>query len=240
MTLMPMVMGWPQDGLDPRLRKAFEVAVHAGAGLALAVDLRAEIAEEALHLDRRRLAVMALSLGPPALAGLALHGPIERRLGGPRSIAAGLIAGSIAMAAGERLNGSRSRGRTDARPLDGLALGAAQAAALLPGVSRSGATLAAARMRGFTRADSQTLCWHAALPVILGAGSLTGFRLAREGAPPGARAALGAGAAAAFWSTLASARLLRGRVSGPLLLAAGAYRCLLALFLIRRARAGAK
>jgi undecaprenyl-diphosphatase len=140
------------------------------------------------------------------------------------------------MALAERRLIPGARRRADAGALDGLALGLAQTAALMPGVSRSGATLAAARLRGFSAADSQELCWHAALPVILGASALTGVRLGRNGVPEGARGALGTGAAAAFLSTLASARVLRRRAGGRSLLGFCLYRCLLALLVIRRVR----
>jgi undecaprenyl-diphosphatase len=239
-TLVPLLAGWPYGELDPRLRKSFEVALHAGAGLALAIELREEIAWEALHLDRRRASVIALSLGPPALAGLVLHRAIERRLGGPRSIAAGLIGGSLALTLGERRRAPGTRVRADARALDGLALGLAQTAALMPGVSRSGATLTAARLRGFTRADAQALSWHAALPVILGASVLTGARLARDGAPAGSGGALSVGGGTAFASTLASTRILRSGAAGRSPLGFSVYRCLLALLVLRRRRAGAQ
>ncbi len=52
---------------------------------------------------------------------------------------------------------------------DGLALGLAQALALIPGVSRSGATFAAARVRGFSHEDADQLSWTVGLPVIAGA-----------------------------------------------------------------------
>ena len=98
--------------------------------------------------------VIALSLAPPALAGTRCERSIERRLGGPRSIAAGLLAGAVAMALADAPRPRRARRRVAARtaPADGLALGLAQAAALVPGVSRNGATLTAARARGFARA----------------------------------------------------------------------------------------
>ena len=67
---------------------------------------------------------------------------------------------------------------------DALWLGIAQACALLPGVSRNGATLAAARLRGFTREDANRLSRHVALPVIAGATLLKSVRLARRGLPP--------------------------------------------------------
>ncbi|HYM55459.1 MAG TPA: undecaprenyl-diphosphate phosphatase [Solirubrobacteraceae bacterium] len=242
-TLIPWLAGWSYAELDGELRKSFEVALHAGAGLALAIDMRAELLRQARSLDGRRTAVLALALAPPAIAGYALREPIERRLGGPRSIAAGLIAGAVAMAlADARADGPGDGAREceDARALDGLALGLAQATALIPGVSRNGAALTAARARGFGRGAAETLSWNAALPVILGASVLKATRLARRGAPPGAAAPLAAGGGTAFLSTLVSARILRhgGREDrgGRALLPYSIYRCLLAALVIRRLR----
>ena len=75
-TLIPFLAGWPYAELDPELRKSFEVALHAGAGLALAIDMRAELCAAARRLDRRRAAVIALSLAPAVLAGYTLERPI--------------------------------------------------------------------------------------------------------------------------------------------------------------------
>ena len=71
--LIPLLLGWPYDELDGELRKSFEVALHAGAGVALAIDMRAELLAAARELDRRALLTIALSLAPAALAGLALR-----------------------------------------------------------------------------------------------------------------------------------------------------------------------
>src|SRR3989442_6198156 len=130
------------------------------------------------------------------------------------------------------------RSREDLRAADAFALGLGQAAALIPGVSRRGATLAGARARGFARADADALSWHAALPVIAGASALRGVRLLRRGAPPGTARLLAIGAAGAFASTLASARLLgRAKLAERPLLPYCAYRLLLAAAVERRARA---
>jgi undecaprenyl-diphosphatase len=231
------------------LRKAFEVALHLGSGGALAINMRTELIGALGSLDRRQSAVIALALAPPVLAGYALQRPIEGRLGGPRSTATGLVAGAIALALADRARPRRAcwgprtcrragaRPRASAGPGDGLALGLAQAAALFPGVSRRGATLSAARARGFGRTDADILSWQAALPVILGASTLKGTQLAGLELTPGARGALLAGGAAAFVSTLASARLLRREPRDRRsLLACSAYRCLLATLVIRRLR----
>jgi undecaprenyl-diphosphatase len=237
--LIPALLGWPYAELDGELRKSFEVALHAGAGIALSIDMRGELLEAAARLERRRAAVIALSLAPGAIAGLALRVPIERRLGGPRSIAAGLVGGGLAMALADGRPGSADRSERDAGARDGLALGLAQAVALIPGVSRHGAALSAARVRGFARADAHTLSWHAGLPVMLGASVLKAARLARHGTPPGAAAPLAAGAAGAFLSTLLGARLLRRPAHARrALLPYSLYRCALAALVLARLRAG--
>lgn len=247
--LVPWLAGWSYAELEPELRKSFEVALHAGAGVALAIDMRTELIEAARALNRRRVAVIALSLAPPAIAGYLLERPIERRLGGPRPIAAGLIAGAVTMALAdlrtERQEGDAPKGSTvrrtrqqeDAGPCDGLALGLAQAAALIPGVSRNGATLAASRARGFSREDAQALSWHAALGAILGASTLKGWRIWRRGVPDDARPALAAGAGVSFVSTTASAKLLRrSPVGGRRLLPYAIYRCTIAVVTLERLR----
>jgi undecaprenyl-diphosphatase len=237
--LIPWLCGWSYDALEPESRKAFEVALHAGAGLALGVAMRAEIAAAAARIDRRRGGLFALSLGPPALAGLVLRGPIERGLGGPRSIAAALLAGGAAMALADTAPPEGRRRLAQAGPADGLALGLAQALALIPGVSRNGATLTAARALGFGRRDAQTLSWHAALPVIVGASGLELLRIARRGAPADVRPALATGGAAAFASTLLGTRLLgagREQRGGRALLPYAIYRSVLAIAVLRRLR----
>ena len=236
--LLPWLAGWPYAELDGELRKSFEVALHAGAGLALAIDMRGQLLDELTGMDRQRAAVLALSLGPPALAGFVLRARIERLLGGPRSIAMGLAAGGIAMAlADARAGGGGGRACADAQAADGLVLGLAQAGALIPGVSRNGATLTAARARGFDREASRALSWSVALPVILGASVLKGRRLLSHGIPRPARAGLALGGVSAFLSTLASVRALGGREREQRsLLGYSLYRCLLAGVVMARLR----
>ncbi len=106
-------------------------------------------------------------------------------------------------------------------------MGAAQALALIPGVSRSGATRAAARLRGFTRADAAELSREVALPVLLGATTLKGARLvARRPAGETVRTLATAAAAAA----LSTAATLRVRESSLRVWAA--YRAALAVVVV--------
>src|SRR2546423_13423063 len=65
--VIPWLLGWSYVDLDPELRKAFEVAVHAGTAGALLITLRGEVSEAMRSLDRRRLILIGLSFAPPAL-----------------------------------------------------------------------------------------------------------------------------------------------------------------------------
>jgi undecaprenyl-diphosphatase len=192
-TLIPWLAGWSYTELDPEQRKSFEIALHAGTGVALAIDMRKEL----------------------------------------------LIGGAVAMALADARPARGTRRLKDAGPIDGVAIGIAQAVALIPGVSRNGATLTAARARGFSRRDAQALSWHAALPVILGASALECHRSVSSAAPEDTQGAPAAGAAAAFLSTLASAALVRRTsrgAGGRALLPCCVYRGVLALVVIRRLR----
>ena len=97
----------------------------------------------------------------------------------------------------------------------------------MPGVSRLGATIAAARLRGFAPAEAQALATAVGMPVIAGAVALKGVRVVQEKPP---LAPLAAGAAAAFASTLAAAPL--ARAAGGRLWPWAAYRCALAVALL--------
>ena len=232
--LIPWLAGWDWDSIDPEVRKSFEVALHTGAAAALLIGQRRVILEELREFDSRRALLLALSFLPAAIVGYALERPIEERLGGPRATAYGLLAGAAAMLIAD--NRPQRRGRGEATPADGLALGIAQAAALAPGVSRNGVTLAAARWRGFSRNQANLLSRTIALPIIVGATALKGSRLARRGASPELRRSLAVGAAASFASTLASHRLIglveRDRALWPY----AAYRAGLAALVLSKLR----
>ena len=224
--LIPWLRSWRYAELDPELRKSFEVALHAGTAAALLLTLRGEVDEAIRELNLRRLTLIALSFAPPALVGYSLERVIERRFGTPPTIAAGLVAGAVVMAWADRA--PQTRHHEEAGAADALWLGVAQACALIPGVSRNGATLAAARLRHFTRADANRLSRHVALPVIAGATLLKGVRLRRRGLPPSTGAQFAAGAAASFVSTLGSTWLIRQVERDRSLLPYALYRIALA------------
>ncbi len=230
--MVPRLAGWDWEGIDPELRKGFEVALHAGTALAMVALRRRELVGELGRIDARRASVLVLSFLPAAVVGYRFERQIEGRLGGPTVTAAGLAIGAVAMALADRRPQRRQSG--EAGPLDGLALGIGQAAALIPGVSRNGATLTAARLRGFTREQANALSRTVALPVIAGASLLKGVRIARRGVSRRQARWIGIGIAASFLSTVVSARLVdqveRDRSLAPY----AAYRIIFAMLIIAR------
>jgi undecaprenyl-diphosphatase len=232
--LIPWLAGWDWEEVDSEVRKSFEVALHTGAAAALLIGQRQMIVEELRHFDRHRALLLGLSFLPAAIVGYTLERPIERRLGGPRATAYGLLAGAAAMLVADRC--PQRRGRGEANATDGLALGVAQAAALAPGVSRNGITLAAARWRRFSRDQANLLSRTIALPIIVGATALKGGRLARRGTTPELRRSLALGAGASFASTLASQRLIQLVERDRALWPYAAYRAALAAVVLARLR----
>lgn len=205
---VPELLGWDAARWDAARRKELEVALHLGAALALAPTL------VRLLPDAKTL---ALSLAPPVVVGGLFERAIEERFDG---LVAGLLLGAAALAAADRTcadrtvpsgNGPEAGGPRRGRLQPGLTLGLAQAAALIPGVSRSGATLAAARALGYSRADASRLSFGVAGPVLVGATALKAWR-GRKTADP---KRLGTGVAASFLGTRAALRAF-GLERGPL------------------------
>lgn len=181
--------GWPEaDPANARQLRTLEVALHTGslAPLGWRVADGARASEAPVRL-------LAAGVGATAITSVvgALAGPrIEKRFAGPRAVAAGLVAGSLALVVAERVvpagadahapsaQGRRSSGRTAAALslADVLVVGLAQGCAIWPGVSRRAATLAAARARGLNPGTADALSWAAGLPTLLGATTWQGYR----------------------------------------------------------------
>jgi undecaprenyl-diphosphatase len=237
LVLVPALLGWTYGELDPELRKSFEVALHAGGALALLIGLRAEVAEYVRGFGRHNMLTLVLSFAPAAVGAALLERPIERRLSRPLPVAVALLGGSLAMAVSD--SRPQHRGRDHAGAADALVIGAAQAFALMPGVSRNGATLTAARWRRFRRADANIISRQIALPVIIGAAALKGARLRHRPVPPDVARGMVAGAGTAFVSTLASLRLIAMLERSRSLLPYALYRsalAILAIAVLRRRR----
>lgn len=117
--------------------------------------------------DRRLLIALLVATMVTGIVGLTFAEPLERIFDSVRN-AAGLllVTGVILLAHRER--GTRAGGNATA--FDGLALGAAQAVSILPGISRSGITIITGLLLGFRRTEAARMSFLMAIPAILGAG----------------------------------------------------------------------
>jgi undecaprenyl-diphosphatase len=217
--LVPYLFGWD----DPFIESlAFSVVLHAGTLLALLVYFRADwlrlvpaglatIRDRSFRGDPdRKLAWMiALSTIPAAIAAVLLNDVIESAVRQPGLVAVALVVGAGILWLADRW-GARTKGTEDVGPAIALGLGAAQALALIPGVSRSGISVSAALFAGLRRVDAVRYSFLMATPITAAAVLYEGVKLVRGdvvGATPGV---LVVGVVSAFISgILAIAVLLR-------------------------------
>ena len=116
---------------------------------------------------------LAVAVGclPIALVGLLFKGVIKTIDGHLVSVAIGLIAFSAVFVLAEK-RGRQDRPERSVTVKDGLLIGLAQCVALVPGVSRSGATISAGLLRGLDRVSATRLSFLLGIPALLGAGAL--------------------------------------------------------------------
>jgi undecaprenyl-diphosphatase len=187
--LLPWFMGWRDPGL------AFDVALHLGTLVALLIFFRNEwikLSVSGLNLLRGRkqdpgarlVLFLVLATIPGALAGALLEDFIEEKLRSPLVIALTLIALALVLVAAERIGKRRTTVESMSLP-DALAIGCAQALALVPGVSRSGITITAALFCGLTREAAARFSFLLSTPIIAGAVGKKLADIAAEGLPPG-------------------------------------------------------
>ena len=186
LALWPLLTGRPDQGLT------MDVAVHVGTLAAVCLYFRAEAGEllgGLADLARARTAsprarlllLVALATLPAVLAGLALRlAGIEEGLRSLAVIGWTTLLGGLLLWAADRLGPERRTAEAWGWR-DALLMGLAQALALIPGTSRSGITMTAARLLGFTRVEAARLSLVMAMPVILAAGTLETARLAARG-----------------------------------------------------------
>ena len=231
-TLLPWLVRSPYAKLSSERRKPIEVALHLGTAAALvAFPPQSSVT---LPGRLRMAAINSITLLPTAALGLAARRLITSRLGTPSTVATGLIAGSAALLAANRIEGNRTAAEVNA--VDAVAIGTVQAAALWPGVSRSAMTLLASRSRGFMAADSARLSRSAIVPVAIAAACLEGGEAARSGALRRDAAPLATAAVTAFASTVGARSLATRCESRPRLVLWALVRSATATLAILRIR----
>ena len=162
--------------LDPeKFGLTFDVALHLGTALAVLLYFAGTWLGLLNDLIRGRWRLPLVIVGgtiPAAIAGVLFESAVSTTLRSVLFIAAGLLIGSVVFVLAERL-GSRRRRFDRVTLTDAIVVGAAQALALLPGVSRSGITISAGLFRGLERPDATRLAFLLSTPIIVGAGLKT-------------------------------------------------------------------
>lgn len=169
LALLPWIFGWKDPG------QTFDVALHLGTLVAVAGyffrDWR-EVLLGAWENPRgpmgRRLLLLTLATLPACLAGLLLEKQAESLFRNPARIAAALAFFGLLLGAADRWS-RRWRGLEEMGLQQGLWVGAAQALAIIPGVSRSGVTMTAGLALGFSRDAAARFSFLLALPITAGA-----------------------------------------------------------------------
>jgi undecaprenyl-diphosphatase len=134
--------------------------------------------------DGHLLRLIAAGTVPILVVGLLFEQTIEERLRTPAIAAVALALGSVALVAADRWGG-RSRREPSLTIRQAVAIGAAQAAALVPGVSRSGATMVVALLFGLERDAAARFSFLLGVPAILGAALREGAVVATSPMDPG-------------------------------------------------------
>lgn len=179
LVIVPYLLGW-DDALITSL--AYSVMLHLGTLVALLVYFRADwlrlvpaglaaVRDRSLRDDPdRRLAWLLIAATiPAALAGFLLNDLIEQRFRQVGLVALMLVVGGVILWLADRW-GRRDRGIGDVTLPVALGIGAAQALALVPGISRSGISISAARLAGLDREAAARFSFLMATPVTAGAG----------------------------------------------------------------------
>lgn len=177
------VLGWPDQGL------AFDVAVHVGTLAAVTFYFRKDLQQiicglfakgkeqnSSLHL----LYCLILATIPAGLAGLWLESTIEAHLRSAVVIAITTLVGAGLLWLADRSPVSAKRSIATMSLWVALAIGVAQATALVPGTSRSGITITMALFLGLGRVEAARFSFLMSIPIIALSGGWQALELLQE------------------------------------------------------------
>jgi undecaprenyl-diphosphatase len=177
--VVPALLGWHDPFIDSL---AFSVMLHIATLLALLVYFRADwlrlipaglaaIRDRSLgdDSDRRLAWLLVVATIPAVIVGVALNDAIETSFREPRLVAVTLVLGAAILFVADRV-GTRSKGMNSISFPVAAGIGAAQALALVPGVSRSGISISAGLFAGLDRESAARFAFLMATPVTAGAG----------------------------------------------------------------------
>lgn len=189
--LVPWLLKWPESGLT------FDVALHLGTFLALSLYFCRDIIEmtvsffdavtaRKLNTPARRLPFLIIvATVPAAVVGKLFEEQIEAIFRSDPLIIASVLIGFGLLLGAVDLFGRKRLIMDELKPASALTIGLMQCLALIPGVSRSGITITAALMLGFTRESAARFSFLISLPIVAGAALLKIVYLFKHGIPAG-------------------------------------------------------
>jgi undecaprenyl-diphosphatase len=218
LALVPWLFGWKELADNPELNRTFDVALHVGTFVGAFAYFWPDI-RRLVTGNRRMAGLLLLSTIPAGITGVLLDSFVEEQFAAEWLIGLMLIVFAGVLWWADRLSGTRFEGEFGAR--EAILMGVAQACALQPGVSRSGATISMGRWLGFSREAAARLSFLMSLPIIGGAGFYKGVKVfvGGEGIPAGFAPAFAWGMLAAgvtgFVAVWALLRLISTRSFAP-------------------------
>ena len=216
--ILPKLLGWTNVDENSEGFLPFLVVMHLGTALALIVyfwrdwwDFAAAVVVRRgpkAEAERRIFWRVVVATIPAVIVGFFLEKELKRAFGAPELVAGVLVANGVMLFAAERLRGRRERALSRLRWIDAVVIGLWQCLALIPGFSRSGATMAGGYLAGLDHEDAARFSFLTATPVIMGASVLEVPKLMHSHSHFGAVAVL-AGAVAAVFAFISAAILMR-------------------------------
>jgi undecaprenyl-diphosphatase len=213
--LVPWLFNWHFLLENPDLNKTFDVALHLGTFVAVVLDFWREIgrllgawvrslARRSLAEPEARLAwLLIVSTIPAAIVGVLFEDFITNTLGKPWMIGVAMIVFAGFMYLVDHA-AKLDRGLESLTWVDAILIGAAQALALLPGVSRSGVTMMTGLLVRLDRESAARYSFLMSIPVIGGAAAFKGLEVARDGLPSGTAMPFAVGMTSAALSGIAA------------------------------------
>ncbi|MBL8349646.1 MAG: undecaprenyl-diphosphate phosphatase [Burkholderiaceae bacterium] len=164
-------------GLHDDKAKVFDIAIQTGAIVAVIIVYWQRLRDTVLQLPsqpqaRRFVLNVAIGFVPAVALGLLFGKAIQAHLFTPEVVASTFILGGFVILWAEKRQAATVRIQTvdEMRPLDALKVGLAQCLAMIPGTSRSGATIIGGMLLGLSRKAATDFSFYLAIPTLVGAG----------------------------------------------------------------------
>ena len=180
--VLPTLLGWPIDQKSPSFLP-FLVVLHLGTAAALfiyfwrdwfgfAAGLLGQGDAATVKKERRIFKLVCVATLPAVILGYSFHHVIRDFFGSALLAAIFLVVNGFILFTGERIKHAGRKSLDQVSWKAALVIGACQALALIPGISRSGATMVGGVMAGLTHKEAARFSFLLATPVIAGAGVL--------------------------------------------------------------------